>query len=61
MDKGEIQKKTMTHEEIYRTIAELSYQESAKSNIVHESADCPYYNADKTEGAKENEGTDKVI
>lgn len=51
----------MTHLEIYRTIADLAYEESVKNNIVHEPTDCPYYNAGKTAGEEENEETDKSV
>lgn len=53
----------MTHSEVCRSIADLAYEQSVKSNTVHEPVDCPYYNAEKTagEGKKGNEETDKSV
>lgn len=51
----------MTYLEIYRTIADLAYEQSAKNNTVREPTNCPYYNAGKTEVEEKNEGTDKVV
>lgn len=53
----------MTHLEIYRTMADLAYEESVKNNMAHEPENCPYYNTEKTaeEGEKGNEETDKSI
>ena len=50
----------MTHEEIYRNIADLAYEQSVKDNTMKEPTDCPYYNSEKTEGGG-NEKNDKAV
>lgn len=53
----------MTHLEIYRTVADLAYEQSVKNNTAQEPTDCLYYNNGKTagEGEKGNEETDKSV
>lgn len=53
----------LTHSEICRSIADLTYEQSVKNNTVYEPTDCPYYNAGKTvgDGEKGNEETDKSV
>lgn len=40
----------MTHLEIYRTMADLAYEQSVKNNTVQEPTNCPYYNNGKATG-----------